>query len=626
MVIDGFLRCRGPPCGAPYNENTACRKSVLFSLDKPAGRTPVFPAACFSNRNSLFAMSGAVVRSRKMCTPAAVPRCGEVLCAALPPLPSPGALMPVYWSPAVATSVSTGTYTCLLISTEDIAQGITLRFQMWPSDTPYASALSGSALVQWDLVVTTPIPAATVLTLAMTSTYTALWGPIGSSAVYASGGSGIAAGYFGPYNSLMCLAFAPASGPTSSGVTTMTPQNGRAIFAIGFYIPATTGGACADTVLTPDQATMPNFPDQYSTYAYPWTIEYSVVFPTRVPVEVSSTPECIAVNAIKFDQETYVQGSWTQLRSAISQPWTVITSSFSSVNKWSFAGTYGSPTPIPYGFAEDDYTVGPFNFSVMAGQLVPVYFRPRAQDIHTVSDPLPPSSAVPPPLITDSGSAQLGLLVTSPIPANVSVYFTREEFNVAAEGFGDLNQSGQFTTTQPSFTWTTNAPIPAGTVLFIDGIGAAAPTTITIRNAHDSFATNVGAITSTINTSPDGMSVTSIIAVGVWTQASGVNDGKFSDAIMAGRFVCAVLSTQYAGDFPLLAPQVTVNPRLFVAQGIYGQGETFIYPPNRDGTPSFPPPALAPIINGATFTPLPFGTIVNPTTLPVFLGLSGYVW
>jgi hypothetical protein len=517
--------------------------------------------------------------------------------------------MPVLWNPSVQTvGGSEPTYTCLLQTTQEIAVGVMFRFQMWDSNTTYLDAQTGEDLASWDLIVSTAIPANKTLVLVMREVNTALW-EFNGATTYASGGAGIAATYFGLNKTL----FATAYVPTASGVTTTwAPANGEPMFGIGFYEPETPGAPCVRITPVGAMFSAPNLPNQFSSYPSPWKIKYTVVYPSRVTALIEGVETCIDVTAIQYSTETYVTGEWSNLRNHISQPWTTIRENFDSVNRWAYRGTVVGEPSIVVGWT--DPTPGPFRLAAAPGQLVPVYWQPRYQNIRTADEPIdaPVTAAY-----QDSGAAQIGLAVTAPLQPGQSIYFTIDEYNDVSRGFGPRNPTtGAFIRNQPSFVWTVGAvPIAAGTVVFIDNIGADLPSSITIQNAHYSSA-DVGAITVIPGNPINGKAVVSLIVLGAWLQS---DPGEMTITPIADKVVCAALSDQYAGDFPPLSPTLTINPSVWVGQNIYMQGQTI----NMCGNPGS---VLAPVINAAEFTELVFGTIVPPQSMPFFEGLHTWTW
>lgn len=520
--------------------------------------------------------------------------------------------MPVLWQPLVQTSLASldpevpAFFTLNLLTTQWIDKGILLRFQMWNgADTTYYGAIGDSTLVEWDLIVREAIPPGTTLVVAMRETGTAIWGFTGRK-TYATGGAGIPAALFGANNSCLCFAFAP----TTSGA--WTPARGRPMFAIGFNHPSppqmgsnSDGDECG-TVPTPGtgQPTAPNFPDQWSDVPDPWTFVYEVVYPYIQPLTIGADRFCAPVLGIKFEAPipVYPTGSWSNARDSIAQPWTIIKDNYLSVNNWQYYSV--AETAV---FSVLSPAVGPFVFAAMPGQLVPVYWQPRYKDINTDTTPQDGT-----PLATNF--ARLGLLVTSPLQPNMSIYFTNDEFDASNGGFGPRRATtgvAPFINTNPAFTWVTGSSvIPAGTVVLIDQIGADVGP-ITVQDAHDSAA-DVGAI---IGNRINGEAVPSLMALGVWL-AWGAGGAR---PIAAGMFTCAALSDQYAGDFPPLSPCLTIHKDRFVGQVIYGMNRVFDNK-NLFGT------VQAPLVNCANFTQLTIDTAVAATELPTFLNMSNFAW
>jgi hypothetical protein len=236
--------------------------------------------------------------------------------------------------------------------------------------------------------------------------------------------------------------------------------------------------------------------------------------------------------------------------------------------------------------------------------------------------------------------AQLGLLVTAPIPPRSVFYFTVQPYNGTLSGFGSSNPliSGDsacgnlesFVTHAPSFKWVTGScVIPAGTVVFIDNIGSNIPLTepITIENAHCALdpacplISQVGTIEnytlSNSNAGVTGSAVPSIIITSDWT-----NYGAGAPhPLPAGRFVTAVTSDQYAGDAPPLSPALTMP--ITRARGAVAFGLNQVV----DGC-GLPGSAQAAIINSTPWTVLTEtkADTVVPTDMPVFLGMQGWSW
>jgi hypothetical protein len=548
----------------------------------------------------------------------------------MPVVPDQGGIMPVLWQPSVQTSLANtdvdvvSQYTLNVITTQWIQKGVLFRFQMWQgcdvwneetAAETYLDAQSSHTLAEFDLIVAQDIPPATVLVVSITDIGTSMFAYTGR-AVYATGGGSVNSGYFGPNKSCVCFAFAP----TASGA--WTPAAGRPQFAIGFNRPANElTGPCGRDALRPASDTAPNFPDQFSGIENPWTFVYRVVYPyvipgSAIPESVIDPPVCLAVKGIKFDGAvvTIAIGSWSNLRDLIAQPWTIAMDAYYSKSDW-----------FPYAYNEDPLlldqgpNVGPFALGAGPGQLAVVYFQPRYKDINTLTTPYAGPNAG-----LDYGKAQLALLVTSPLYAGQTIYFTNEDYNAAAGGFGPrsaLLGPATFQTAQPSFTWQVGiTDIPAGTVVFIDNIGHDS-NAITIVDAHDS-SRDVGTIpTNTIA----GQAVVGLIALAVWF-TFGIGAAR---PLTSELFVAAALSDQYTGDFPPLMPMLSTQRTRLVGKNVYGDGRAILdtraepYVVNNAGIFST---VQAPMVNAATPTTLPDGANATATAMPVFLGMADFAW
>jgi hypothetical protein len=251
----------------------------------------------------------------------------------------------------------------------------------------------------------------------------------------------------------------------------------------------------------------------------------------------------------------------------------------------------------------------------MPGQLVPVYFLPKYKNIDTDNSPI---TTAP---LNNVNAARLGMLVTSPIDAGASIFFTNQAYDADNGGFGPRNAStgtAIFINNVWSFQWHTpgNRVIPAGTVVVIDNIGGAGP--ITVYDAHDSTA-DVGVITlpygGNINNASADQAVVGLIALGAWAPW-GVGGAR---PLSASNFICAALSDQYAGDFPPLSPCLTINKNRFVGQVIFGRGRVF-------DNKNLPGTVQCAMINSANFTQICITDILDTNELPVFLGMSGFSW
>ena len=405
------------------------------------------------------------------------------------------------------------------------------------------------------------------------------------------------------------------------------------MFAIGFNHPqpvqsgtGADGNYCVLYPPTPVQATAPNFPDQYASADPPtiprWTFEYEVVYPISAsyldqteagPLEVCKESVGIKYLPLFNDplrngySDTAVLGSWTTARLNINQPWTVLKDNYTSVSSWAYYNATVNLVDGPSVTA----SVGPFILSPMAGQLVPVYWRPKYKDINTDGSIIADTSLVS---ASRGGPAAIGLLLTSPLYPGQTLYFTKGEYDSKDGGFGFRTSAGtpaSFVETNPSFQWVVGPyVIEAGTVVYIGDIGT--PDTY-VQNAHDGSA-NVGAIVYNRLSYDDA--VTSLICMGVW-DTTGNGSSK---AINQAYFVCAALSEQYAGSLPPLSPCITMHKTHFVGQVIYGKGRTF----DNKGLPAT---VQAPLINSSTFTQLAWDDVsITPTDLPSFIGMKHFFW
>jgi hypothetical protein len=352
----------------------------------------------------------------------------------------------------------------------------------------------------------------------------------------------------------------------------------------------------------------------------PWIFKYSVVYPNHVTVQVGEGEyKCANVQGIKFymgDGLTcFATGSWTNLRDRISQPLTIVQNALETVSNWAMTGLVDEDT-VPAQVGWTDPTPGPtFTLAAAPGQLVPVYWQPRYQDIQTALEPIVGKTGA---AYRDSGSAEIALLVTSPLQPNQTIYFTNEQFNDVSRGFGPRNPvSGSFLNPQPAFAWVTGARvIPAGTVVFIRNIGADADP-ITIQDAQNSAA-DVGSIPGG-GIAIAGQAVPSLMVLGAWLQH---NPSEAAATTLADKFACAALSDQYAGDYPPLSPTLTINQfahqwtgQVIYGMGMDGIGEVF----DASGMPGSVQSAA---INSAEFRALPFNTAILPASLPKFLGME----
>lgn len=539
------------------------------------------------------------------------------ICPIMPLLPDQGGVMPVLWQPTVQTSYANlalalpALYTLNIITTQIIEKGVFLRFQIYDGQNfTYAEAVDIGGLVEFDLVIITEIPAGTVCVVSITQTGTQLYGFTGTT-VYASGGASVPAPFFGTFMSCLCFAFVP----TPSG--SWYPSRGQPMFAIGFNHPSqiqggsANGSYCIDADPIGRQITAPNFPDQYAPTSIDprrWTFDYEVVYPIAAPefvdiplygIDIENCKVSLGIKYLPIFTSTL--GSWSTARNNITQPSTVIKNNYISVSRWE---RYSATEALDTNLA--NAAVGPFNLSAMAGQLVPVYWKPIYKNINTDKTPIGPDSAV------YGSPAAIGLLITSPLQPNQTLYFTNQEYNAKDGGFGPratATGGASFVYTNPAFKWKVGSRrIDAGTVVYIGNIGT---NDIYIQNAHDSSA-NVGVIVDNLT---NGESVESLICMGVW---DSTGNGS-STPIFEAYFVCAALSDQYAGNMPPLSPCLTIYRSRFIGQVIYGMGRTF----DNKGLPAT---VQAPLINSAIFTQLSWDTVVVPTDLPAFVGMQDFSW
>ena len=522
--------------------------------------------------------------------------------------------MPVLWQPIAQTSLQLANttvpsiYTLNVITTQHIDKGVLFRFQMWDGLTAtYDSAVAADSIAEFDLVVQQDIPAGTVLVVKMAPDSTALFGFTGT-ATYASGGSGVPATFFKSGASLLAFAFAP----TASGG--WSPARGKPMFAIGFTVPdaSQVPSSCvaAGYPAAGVSLTAPNFPDQWSASTVNWTFHYEVTYPYVASNNgMLGSAACVRVPGIRVSSlnTLYVKGSWHNLRDILAQPWTVLKDNYLSTSRWVMYVTTAAPGAT-FSMTPD---VGPFVLAAVPGQLAPVYWRPRYKDIDADSAPVPTRGQSF--TYRDSGSAELGLLVTEPLQANQTIYFTHETYNAGVGGFGARNVvsgAASFVVHTPSFQWTTGSePIAAGTVVLFRGIGAAAPARITVHDAHDTGA-NVGVVSHVTINSGAGTPITSLIVVSEWVQQF-VGSAR---PVAAGAFITAVLSDQYAGDFPPLSPGLTTPITRFSGAQIYGRGKIF-------DNNSLPGQVQCALINSATFTQVYNNEPMPAKDLPVFVNL-----
>jgi hypothetical protein len=500
--------------------------------------------------------------------------------------------MPILWQPGVTTNLTASppAYTLVVIATQDIDVGVVLSFRMWDG-LNYTYEQPGGTLISFDVAVEVPIPASTQLTVSMRPSGTALFALNGITK-YSSTGTGVPIAFQYVYASLICLAFVP------TGTGSFLPAYGQPQFAIGFSYQPTQQGDCTlgspPLIVAPANATAPNFPDQFSAAVNPWEFKYEVVYPTTAKYVIADVDVCYQIYGIKFKAvETYATGSWSNLREVISQPLTVIQHSYETINNWVPYSTLTTVTLPPNN--ENTAVMGPFTYAVAEGQLAVVYFRP-----------LPGAYPVLNAAQTDKSPAEVAFVLTAPIPANVSVYITTQGYDADYLGYGPRDPSGgAFISTTPSCVWTTGSDaLRAGTVILMSGFGnTAAPTGIVVQDAHNPSA-NVGAVTGWTVVVPR-LPVVSFIFLGAWELG------------VPQRFITAVLSSQYVGDFPLLSPALTIQPAPFTFPSIYGQGKVFT-------NLGLPGTVQSPMINSGAFVTLDWNTVVDPTTLPTFLNMNTF--
>jgi len=507
-------------------------------------------------------------------------------CTTSPVLPSQGGIVPILWQPLKPTNTtptfgSENDYTLIVAATEDISVGVIFRFQTWDGlNTTYDDA--GTTLATFDLTVTQKIPAGTKVVVSMTTSGTLLYGQ-DSTTVFSAPGKLVPATNFTQWASMIAFAFVP----TPSGVP--GPIAGQPQFAIGFSYNVALQDGCVLTPspFVPASATAPNFPGQFSGAVYEWIFLYQVVYPAIVNYP-SETPTCRPTYGIKFQYDilnpTYVTGSWSNLRQVVSQPQTIIsTVAYTpTVNNWVPYSTSTGPINLPPTNTTSAQT-GPFTYVLAEGQLAVVYFAP--------------SPAVYPSLTTRQlsapGPAQIAFVVTAPIKSGTVVYGTLQGYDSATRTYAPA------VSINPSFTWTVGAyDLPAGTVILMTGIGSLS---ITVQDAHG-IIPNVGLVLVSYMTT---QYVVSIILLATWIPGA------------TQRFITAALSNQYVGDFPELSPCLTIAPAPFALPSIYGQGLII-------DNMGLPGTVQSPMINSGAFVTLPYGTLVPPTSLPVFRNMANF--
>ena len=554
--------------------------------------------------------------------------CGAVppVCPALPCVPEQGAVMPVLYNPSAYTELNNAnptlrsTYTLNLVTTSAIHVGICLRFQMYDGvNYTYITAKESNAIAQWDLVVSTGIPAGTIVVVAVTPLSTSLVDFSGLT-VFATGGPGVSSAYLNAHNTTLCWAFAP----TATGGWTPAIPEGQPMFAIGYkWSAAQTGPSTTAPCSGPPPGpaeTAPNFPDQWLYGVTPtWTFLYQVVFPLaytqQTTVSGVSTVSCITVEAFKVQSAAdslspvFVSGEWSNLRDILAQPFTMISPTITSPSRW-----------VRYDVDTDNANVGPFIIAPVPGQLAVVYFQPRQLDTGSTGET--PATATG---SSWQGPGRLAMLVTSPIPPRTSLYFTVLPYNSLLGGFGPRDteslSTAAFVDHAPSFVWITGScPVPAGTVVFIDNIGSGTEDP-TIVDAHNTTANRVGAIVGNTLTTMDGVgtAVPSICVVSDWVNFAST--GSSRSALSADRFVTAVISDQYSGDQVPLSPMLTM-PRTRTHGAIaFGLNRRF------DNT-GLPGTVQAAIINSSTYTTLTEAEsgLLVPGNMPVFEGMTSFRW
>ncbi len=517
--------------------------------------------------------------------------------------------MPVLWQPIAPTNLNPispnpASYTLIVIATQDIDVGVIFRFVMWDGLNYIYNDSEATTRSVFELTTIEKIPAGTKVIVSMTTLSTKMIG-YNSSAIYSTTGTAIPAANFKQYNSLIALAYVPAPSGGSG------PAGGQPQFAIGFsYHPALQEGCnlidppTPLTITSVVNTTAPNFPDQFSGVPNPIIFNYEIVYPTVVP---GSEDSCYRTYGIKFqDQvETFVTGSWLNLRQVLAQPDTIIQNGYETINNWVPYCTLSSP-PLdlpPYSTSSPPPFNGPFNYVLQEGQLAVVYFKPYpanyAQDTAITS-----TSGLPiGPLGLPFGPAEIAVVVTVPIPAASTIYATVLGYDAANNGFGPRNPDlPVFVNLLPTFTWITgNVPIAAGTVILFTGIGNY-PSAISVQDAHNSAA-NVGSVNS--YNFPAIFPVVSVSFMASW----GIGAPQ--------RFITAALSNQYVGDYPTLSPSLTIAPSPFALPSIYGQGQTF----NNGGLTGTVQSAM---VNSGAFATLGWTTPVPPASLPIFKNMATF--
>ena len=552
--------------------------------------------------------------------------------------------MPVLWQPSVQTALASSLttfdadYTLNVVTTEWIYPGILFRFQMWFGD--YVEALGTSTLYQFDLVVRKAIAPGTTCIVKMNTAGTALYS-FSTPDVYASGGTAVPAAAFVPGSSLVCFAFTPTT------ANRWLPTRGQPMFAIGFHGPESDDEivSLCSSYVNPDgmpswEYFLPHFPDQWAPASYTadlrWEFDYEIVFPIVIPNPVQSSDlddvvlPCMFVRGIKVSGASpmYAVGSWSNLRDKIAQAWTTQNAIVSSPSRWV---AFVSATSIAQdvnaasisGYIEsspvtDNLTPfsGPFVTTAMPGQLAVIYFSPRYKAIFDEEgNPWPVAVDEE---YADAGSAEVAYLVTSPLLPHQDLYFTIEAYSAGIGGFGlrkgSTSLSG-FVDVEPSFVWTVGSSIiPAGTVVLMTNIGSdTLPITLQASNpAVGGSSPDFGFIRKN---RCQGRRVVSIITTAQWSQYTIAALLPWT----AEMFVTAALSDGYGGDFPPLAPMLTVQRTRLSGTNVYGRNKII-------DNAGLPGTVQAALINSAPFSRVHGGDRVPFSDLPVFTNMDGFAW
>jgi len=516
--------------------------------------------------------------------------------------------MPILYQPGAPTVFPTTptipptlpTYTLIVIATEDIGLGVVFQFQTWNGfDFTYVDTPDNLFAEFW-LTTTSTIPAGTPIVVKMTTTETQLLSTVGGSLSTVGAGitnvsiSNVSTSRFNVLGSLVAFAYVPSC----SGGLFPSNTRGQPMFAIGF----SNTGVCFE--IAPASTTAPNFPDQFSGITNPFIFLYSVVYPGYALS--GSPPACAITGRIAYRQffagiePSYipVPGSWLSAREIISQPGTVLGNAIgSSITNW-----------VPYTLYNN---IGPFRYVLQEGQLAVVYFRPRPADFTVLDTPASAYVWDQRSVNPATPSAQIAVLVTSPIPPLTLVPITLLGYNSQYSGFGSIIPPA-WNTPSPTYNWTTGSVvIPAGTVLLFTGIGAD-PTPVAVQDAHG-LVTDVGSVQSGGDPNPN-CAVVSVSFLAFWAQG------------FDQRFIAAALSNQYVGDFPTLSVDLTIRRVPFSVPAVYAPGQTF----KNTGLPGTVQTAM---INGGFFTEpasawqtdaLALPTSVNYVAMPTFTGMTTF--